>query len=186
MKTFWLPRTGWKRSLISAFIVFNVVAINSGTSKPLSQQNALQKFFTPYLRWTRLLQHWDLFVPAPRKYALAYRAEIIFKDGSTKIWRRPYPPNWSFFERHLSYNFQKWDLASNYLQIPGLLWPDLAAYLQRIYWNDANPPETIKFISSRATWPPPHETGYIGHDDSELKWEDHVLFTYLVNEKRFK
>lgn len=115
---------------------------------------------------------------------MKYRVDITFKDGTTATWRRPYPPNWSFFERHLAYNFQKWDLASNYLETPNLLWHDLAMYMQRLYWNEKNPPETISLVRSTANWPPPNETGYVRSDESLLNWSDHPIFTYHVSEKR--
>jgi hypothetical protein len=175
-----------KKIAISLFIIFNVTAILFSSSKPRPSQNPVERFFSPYLTWTRLNQNWPLFVPSPRKFAMKYRVEVRFKDGSQKVWRRPYPPNWDFFPRHLSYSFQKWDLASNYLGAPGPLWYDLANYIQRIYWDDANPPEQIVFIRSIGDWPPPNESGYVGPDESQLKWVDHQLFVYSVAEKRMQ
>jgi hypothetical protein len=177
------PHCEMWRNLISAFIIFNIVAIASGSSLPLAQQNPVQRFFSPYLVWTRLLQSWQLFVPSPRTYLINYRAEIKFKDGSVKTWKRPYPPNWDFFPRHLSYNFQKWDLAANYLEKPRLaplLWTDLAHYLVREYADDNNPPETISFFRSRVDLPPPNETGYVQPDLTHLRWSDQILYTYSV------
>jgi hypothetical protein len=172
--------------LISAFIIFNLVAIPFSSSKPAAEQNAVQRFFLPYLRWTRLLQSWPLFVPSPRKFAQKYFADITFKDGSHKIWQRPYPPNWDFFARHLSYSFQKWDLASNYLESRGPLWDDLAHYLQRLYANPSNPPEIITFMRSTANWPPPNETGYVRSDERLLQWTDQPVFTYHVTDQRIE
>ena len=100
-----------KKIFINSFIILNLVAIPIGKSTYISKENVLKRIVTPYLVWTRLLQNWPLFVPSPRTYAIKYRAEIKFKDGTVQIWQRPYPPNWDFFERHLAYSFQKWDLA---------------------------------------------------------------------------
>ncbi len=176
------------RILINAFIIFNIIAIPFSSSKPVAQQNMAQRFFLPYLRWTRLLQSWPLFVPSPRKYTAKYRAEIKFKDGSVKTWQRPYSPNWDFFERHLSYSFQKWDLASNYLESRGPLWGDLAHYLQEQYstGDPANPPEVITFIRATANWPPPNETGYARSDEKLLQWTDRTVFVYHVSDQRIE
>ncbi len=176
----------WLKSLITVFIVFNLLAIPIGTTKPLAEQNAIQRFFLPYLRWTRLLQSWPLFVPSPRKFAMKYKAEITFRDGEKKTWRRPYPPNWDFFQRHEAYNFQKWDLASNYLESSNMLWPDLVNYIERLHQNPNNPPTKIKLIREVALWPPPHTSGYVGPDDNELEWQDFPLFTYDVVERKFE
>lgn len=178
--------TRLKRNLISTFIVFNIAAVLIGVGRRNEVDlTPVQKIFMPYLVWTRLLQHWELFVPAPRKYALKYHAEISFKDGTTKSWQRPYPPNWDFFERHLSYNFQKWDLAAGYLEQRDLLWRDLTDFLLRIYANDQNPPVSVTFIRSKAERQPPHEEGYVMHEDSELQWNDSVVFKYDVATKTF-
>jgi hypothetical protein len=176
----------WRRGVISAFIIFNIVAISFGSTAPVSQQGPVERFFTPYLVWTRLLQNWRLFVPTPKKFFMNYHAEITFKDGTKKNWQRPYPPNWDFFPRHLAYQFQKWDLASNYLEQPGLsslLWEDLGSYLTRIYNDPANPPEKIEFFRSRADIPPPLETGYAQPDLSQLQWQTQLVHTYTVQDR---
>jgi hypothetical protein len=183
LATFWEK---WRRAVISAFIIFNIVAIGFGSTAPISEQNFLEKIFTPYLVWTRLLQNWRLFVPTPRKFLINYQAEITFKDGTQKTWKRPYPPHWDFFPRHLAYQFQKWDLASNYLEQPvlsSLLWADLAGYLTRIYDSPSNPPEKIEFFRSRADIPPPLETGYVQPDLAHVHWDDQLIHTYFVSER---
>src|SRR4051812_1457031 len=96
------PLSKKKRVVISAWIVYTLVAVFLGSADPLVEQNAVQRFFYPYLVWTRLLQSWKLFTPTPRKHMLKYRADLVFKDGTSKSWMRPYPPNWAFFPRHLS------------------------------------------------------------------------------------
>ena len=117
---------------------------------------------------------------------MKYRVDIVFKNGQTEVWQRPYPPNWDFFPRHLSYSFQKWDLAANYLDSSGTLRQDLANYIQHLYWNDANPPVTITLVKSMAQWPPPNESGYVGSDERLLQWTDRVQFVYHVDEKRIE
>lgn len=187
-KTSKIPLSGsrQRRLLLSAVFIFNFAAVLSGTSLPHSQQNLFQKFFAPYLLCTRLNQNWALFVPEPRKNAVKYHVDIVFKNGQTSVWQRPYPPNWDFFARHLSYSFQKWDLAANYLDSPGPIRKDLANYIQHRYWNDANPPVTITLVKSKAKWPPPNESGFVQSDEGLLQWWDQVLFVYHVDEKRME
>lgn len=178
--------TLWRHRLISAFILFNIAAIPFSTSRPVRDQNIFQRIFMPYLVWTRLNQHWPLFVPTPRQYAKRYRVDITFQSGRVATWRRPYPPNWDFFERHLAYNFQKWDLASNYLDQRGPLWVDLAEYIQNLYSDPGNPPIVISLVRETADWMPPNETGFVFHENeiNHLHWRDQRVFAYHVAEKR--
>ena len=173
----------WKRNLISAFIIFNIVGILVGQA---FNNGPIGKFYSPYLVRTRLLQRWNLFSPSPGKFARKYRVDITFQDGAKASWKRPYPPNWGFFERHLAYHFQKWDLSGDRLEEKGILWPDLSAFIQRLYWNDQNPPVLIELIREQAPVLPPHETGYAMHDESELSWTDYLVFKYFIREKRFE
>lgn len=175
----------WKRNLISFFIIFNILAILIGASKPESQLNPIQKFFNPYLVWTRLLQQWKLFVPDPRTAMVKYSVDITFKDGRMITWQRPYPPNWDFFERHLAYNFQKWDLATDYIEEKGLLWPDLAHFIEYRFRDEKNPPEIITFIRTKAKIPDPNPIGYVMHDPSEFEWGRFIVFTYHVSTGKF-
>lgn len=176
----------WKRALISGFVLFNIVAVLCSSSKPVQEQNPLERFFMPYLRWTRLNQRWPLFVPSPRKFALKFRVEIQFKDGTQKVWRRPYPPNWDFFARHLAYSFQKWDLASNYLDAPGPLWLDLVHFIEWLYREEPSPPQKIILIRSMGNWPEPAESGDPRQDENLLQWVDTTVFAYDVVNQRFE
>jgi hypothetical protein len=181
-------RRKWPRILISGFILFHMIAIPLSTSRPKSEQSLAQRIVMPYLKWTRLNQHWPLFSPTPRTYAKRYRVDIAFHDGSMTTWRRPYPPNWDFFERHLAYNYQKWDLAAKYLDQRGPLWDDLAHYIEHRYHNEQNPPEVIALVLEMADWQPPNETGWAFHENEEasLKWNERRLFTYHVADQRLE
>jgi hypothetical protein len=177
-------RERWCRRLISAFILFNITAVFFGVPKRPEERNFAEQFFNPYLKWTRLNQQWRLFVPEPRRFATKYRVEIEFMDGTRTTWQRPYPPNWDFFERHLAYNFQKWDLVADHLETSAQVRMDLAKYIQRNYQYFDSPAKYIKLIRARANWPDPHPEGYAMHEDSELAWQDHILFNYSVSERR--
>jgi hypothetical protein len=187
LESFWHPCwEKWRRTIITCFIVFNITAIASGTTRPPTQQNIAQKFFEPYLVWTRLKQGWALFAPTPRRYIKKYYAEITFHDGRKTTWQRPYPPNWDFFERHLGYQFQKWDLAANYLEEPGysnLLLADWGDYLARLFANASNPPEKIDFYRTREDMPPPNPTGYVEPDFSHLQKSVMLLRTYMIKSR---
>ncbi len=184
-----IPATAWKRRLISVFIIFNIVAISFGSSKPVAEQSFITKLVNPYLVWTRLLQNWYLFAPEPRRYLVKYRAEITFRNHAMTVWERPYPPKWDFFARHLSYQFQKWDTGSFNLEKPlisNLLWLDLSHYLEKLYANPANPPDHIYYFRSRAAVPPPNESGYVEPDFSHLKWIDDRVHVYTVTDGKLQ
>lgn len=169
----------------TAFIIFHFLAIPASSSRPRVELSWYQKIFAPYLEWTRLRQRWPLFVPEPRRYSQKYYAEVYYKNGTKRIWQRPYPPNWDFFSRHLSYNWQKLDLAANNLE-KRIVWPDFAKYIERVNQVDNVPITRIDFIRSKAQRPPPNETGYVQHDDSELVWEAETVFSYYPESQRLE
>jgi len=168
-----------KRTLISAFILLNILTATltntQGNWVPLSISSPL----LVYGRWTRLLQRWSLFSPEPRRYTQSFHFEITFRDGTKKLWERPYPPLWDFFERHHAYHWQKLDTASNHFEDPHL-WPDYAHWVQREFSNDRNPPTEIRLIRKAAEIDAPAQTGYIWHEPSELNFIEQTLFTYDV------
>jgi hypothetical protein len=165
----------WKRRFLTLFILFTWVGILVG--KPW-KDTPIGRFYYPYLIWTRQLQQWKLFTPSPRVNAFKYRVEINYRDGTRTTWMRPYPPQWDFFERQKCYHFQKWDLATNRLDSTDSLWPGLVAYMKSLYDNASNPIETIELIRMTAERQPPHEEGYVMHDDSELRWSSIIIFKY--------
>src|SRR5690606_11661101 len=77
-----------KRRLLSAFIVFNILAILFGTSQVIPE-TALKNIFHPYLHWLRLSQSWILFGPDPATYAKKYRVDVQFADLTYASWSRP-------------------------------------------------------------------------------------------------
>jgi hypothetical protein len=173
----------WK-GVISLFIIFNCLASVIAPVKPRSEQNAIQRFFYDYALWTRLLQEWSLFTPNPRKFIVYYRFQIEMQNGQKIDWVRPYPENWDFFQRHLAYNWQKFDLAGHNLDRPDL-YPDVADYMSRKFANDSNPPHTIKLFREEASIPPPKPTGDAWPTKDELHFMDVPLFTYVVADKKF-
>jgi hypothetical protein len=167
-----------RKKIINFFIIFNICAVLFASSNVIPKIPGWQQLVYPYLIWTRLAQTWWLF-PDPRRESMKFRFEIEFKDKTTKTWVRPYPPNWDFFERHLSYNFQKLDLAAPALLKDPAVQKDFSGYVMRLHWSDENPPETVKLVVSRAPWPKPTEK--LVYDDKGLFWTDKILATYHVN-----
>lgn len=175
----------WARVLISGFIAFHALAVLSGSYEQEWRPNWLNRFTHPYLTQFGLAQRWALFSPEPRRYIDRFRVEIYPKNAKKIVWSRPYPPNWDFFARHLSYNFQKWDLAGHYLEYPGLLWEDLTQYVLQLYHDDQHPAEFVKLILTKTPVPPPKETGYVGPFPSELIPSDEVIYMYDVKQGKF-
>jgi hypothetical protein len=173
------------KAVISIFIIFNALASVIPPIKSRSQQNVVERFFYPYALWTRTLQEWSLFTPNPRTSIVYYKYEIQFKNGEKKDWVRPYPENWAFFQRHLAYNWQKFDLAGHNLDRP-TLYPDVADYVSRRFQNESNPPTTVKLFREEAPLPPPKPSGDAWPLQNELHWTAISLFTYDVAEKTFK
>ena len=174
---------GWARVLINFFIIWNIAAVTIGSTKIITTPEVARRFFFPYLYWTRLLQGWLLFVPTPRFTTSKFRVDVTFQDGKIESWRRPYPPNWDFFQRHLSYQYQKWDLASDSLTSSEAVKKDFARFVLRMKWNEINPPVLVEVVCERAEWPAPHPTGYAFHEDRELVWHNIYIGKYQVKDK---
>jgi hypothetical protein len=175
-----IPSNRWKRILANAFILFNLSAVLLGSSKMYTTPLIVRQFYFPYLRWTRLLQGWLLFTPEPRRYSLKYEIEIIYENNHRVAWQRPYPPKWDFFERHLSYNFQKFDLAADYLVTDKDVRYDYCSYVLRLHWSDINPPQVVRLLTYRAEWPEPNSDGPLEYDETKLTWIRHVMASYNV------
>jgi len=181
-----LPKANWRRTLISFFIAFNITAILLGSPRFYTVIPEFRNFFYMYLWWARLHQGWVLFAPEVRTFAMKYQVEIEFKDLTHKIWIRPYPPNWDFFERHLAYNFQKFDLASVYLEKHEFIRRDYCSYVMRLYWSDSNPPKTLTLVRLTADWPKPVPNQPLVYDEKVLKWQRYILARYDVDEETKK
>jgi hypothetical protein len=182
--------TRWKRVLISAVLLFHFIAIPIGSNLKLADNPPdFLVSIARYVYYTRLWQRWALFSPEPRRFGLRYHAVLTYRDGKQRKWTRPKAPNWDFFGRHLAYNFQKWDLVSNNLDQPMLLWPGLVGYLERAYRDDFNPLEKIEFVRAHVDWPEPAPTGFVGirriSEANELPWKPNSLFVYWVKQKRW-
>lgn len=173
-----------KRLLLSAWIVCNAIPIVYCSDRNLGPLDPAARAFSPWLRWTRLLQHWGLFTPEPVKRVTRYRVEIQFADGQRVLWTRPYPPNWDFFERHLSYAYSKWDLKTGDLRDQELLWPDLANYLADLYWDYGRaPPRRFELIRSQAPLPPPPAEGDVYPDLEKLPWAEQSLGIITISSR---
>ena len=183
----WLPQNPWKRNFLSLAILFNLIVVPLGSyiAEHHRHPGGLEGLLVNYVWGLRVHQYWALFSPEPRRFAIKYSAVITYRDGHSETWRRPYPPNWAFFERHLSYNFQKWDLVNAYLDHKSGLWDDLVAYLIKSHQDKNNPVEQVRFLISTAPWPPPNTSGYVGGDTASLNWSDAPIFTYDVQNGRY-
>lgn len=182
-----LPKDRWRRNTLSALILFHIIVIPLGSywSEDRNRSNPIKAMLSNYVYGMRVRQYWALFSPEPRRHAVRYAAYILYKSGKMVIWRRPYATNWNFFQRHLAYNFQKWDLVTNNLDFKSGLWDSLVHYLSKQYEDSANPIAEIQFIRSNAPWPQPNPTGYVGGEISELRWNDRILFTYDAVNRRY-
>lgn len=101
-------------------------------------------------------------------------------------WWRPYPENWDFFQRHLAYNFQKYDLAANYLLRADFTHKDIAKFIERMFWNDSDPPIRIRLVRMTALWPPfDGKPRWLREHMDSLDWADRTVFVYDVQKERF-
>ncbi len=178
LKLFW---DKWRETILTTFIVFNIVSVVIGCTQIIHIPFEVRKIFYPYLGWTRLAQSWYLFAPEPKRVAIKYRVDITFRDQTKKSWYRPYPGKWNFFERHEAYQYQKFDLGANYLMKDPVARKDFCAYVVRLHSQEENPPESVSLFQELAKWPNPDNGKPLVYDESALKFVDHFVARYKVN-----
>jgi len=166
------------RLFISLFILLNIATVLLTNTQSAFVPADYVRPLEIYGRYTRLLQRWSLFSPEPRRFVQLFFFEILYRDGSKSTWERPMPEVSGFFQREHAYNWQKIDTASNHLEDQHL-WPDLGRWAARKFWDEKNPPQTVRLVRRIAAISPPLEDG-VWRETRDLKFTEQVVFTYDV------
>lgn len=168
-----------RRILISAFLLFHIVAILSW-SLPLNSLLVaeIKQKVTPYMLWSGLFQVWDMFAPEPPMLNAYLEAEVTFRDGRTAIWKFPRMQELGYVERYFKERYRKWANERVRADANAALWPDAARYVARQYSTPGNPPVRVRLIrhwSDIAAPPRPGETAV------PAVWRRYVFYTHFVN-----
>jgi hypothetical protein len=143
-----------QRVAISAFILFNLVAILCW-ALPVDTKlfPAVNRHTSIYMNMAGLTQGWSLFAPDPPDSNCRLGAEITHDDGSTNLWNFPVPQDYGhsyFLERD-----RKWANDSLRLDRKSVLWPDAARYIARINDNPMHHSVSVKLLRNCEPIPVP-------------------------------
>lgn len=162
-----------RRSAISAFILFHIVAIVSW-SVPMNSLlfTSVKNKVAPYMLWSGLFQSWSFYSPDPWNLNRRLAAEITYRDGRMGVWQFPVPQDFGYVRRYFK---GRW-LSLNEM-VPrdelAVLWTDAARYVARLHNDTNNPPVTVKLVRKWSEIAPP-ESG------RAEPWQQNVFFVYSV------
>lgn len=134
------------RGIISAFILFHIVAIVCWAFPfnipPITD---IKSFVRPYMVWSGMFQSWDFFAPNPKRTNSFVEAVVLTQSHRQKVWAFPRMERLGYFDRYREERYRKFTeilpLESN-----APLWPDVARHIARIVDNPADPPEAVVLI----------------------------------------
>ena len=149
-----LHPTPIQRTVVSAFIIFNLIAILCWAF-PVDTQlfPAVNHHTYYYMNLSGLSQGWSLFAPNPPNSNCRMSAEIVHQGGSTNLWNFPMPQDFNnsyFLERD-----RKWANDSLRMDRNSMLWPDAARYIARINDDSMHRPVSVKLFRVCETVPTP-------------------------------
>src|SRR6266568_2768315 len=160
-----------KRVVISAFLLFQLVVIVSGSIPAnfflvtaLHAQGfltALKEKLAPYAWAAGLQVGWDMFSPNPSRDNSYIDAEISYRNGRKQIWSFPQMQELGYAERYVKERYRRFATESLCAKENAVLWPDAARYIARLNADASNPPRTVKLVHYRSvisSLPQPGET----------------------------
>lgn len=165
-----------KRIAISAFLLFHIVVISCWCLPTNSLiVAAINARVRPYLLWSGLFQHWDMFAPDPLSLNGSVEAQITFQDGRTRTWKFPRMQDLGFVERYEKERYRKF---AEYLRADTnpALWPDAARFIARLNDSPSNPPAAVVLVRYWSAMGTPGSDGSY-HPGPR---QGNVFFAYLV------
>ncbi len=167
-----------KRTAITVFIVFNLVAIVAWAVPIDSPFTAtVRSAVGRYVLFVGLFQKWDMFSPDPSRLNNFVSATITYRNGERRLWVFPRMEMLGYFDRYAKERYRKYANDNLRLDSNAQLWPDAARYVARINnTNPANPPVSVVLIRYWSTVPPPDPNGYY----VESPWQQYPFFRYAV------
>src|SRR6201986_4381906 len=135
---------GLRRGVISAFILFHLVAI-ACVAVPLKSLAGAKDLFMPYMRWSGLFQSWDMFAPEPQSVDSYLKAVVFTRDHHIKVWSFPRMEELPVSQKFRKERYRKFAEVLPQPQFAPL-WPDVAAHLARLLNNPADPPDKVLLI----------------------------------------
>jgi hypothetical protein len=158
-----LPETaemrGFWRGIVSAFILFHLIAILCW-ALPLNfaPMEDVKTLTRPYMVWSGLFQSWDFFAPNPKSANAYIEAAVITQDRHQFLWAFPRMEQLGYFERYRKERYRKFAEVLP-LQRNAMLWPVVAQRIGGFFKNPADPPQSVVLIQFSAPIQPGLEHG---------------------------
>ena len=144
-----LSREEWARirkPIISAFLILHCTLNYCYLFNNHPYINNVNRFFFGYYAFMGLEQAWNVFSPGPRTTNPHLKALITYQDGTTRLWTYPRMERLDFFTKIPKERYRKFFDDNAAWNIP-VVWPDIAHYVARINYFDAdNPPILVSLI----------------------------------------
>jgi hypothetical protein len=167
-------RSGFRRKLISAFILFHLIAITLWAI-PYDLPSIVQgrEIIAPYMRWTGLFQRWDMFAPEPILKNRYLKAVVITTHHHIYTWSYPRMDQLSFGERYRKERYRK--LAENLTEDQNpLLLADVVNHIARFYNDPNDPPEKVILLKYETQMTPWSDDGNQLEPKPEVLYEDYI------------
>lgn len=141
---------GFWRGIVSAFILFHLIAILCW-ALPLdfAPMEDVKMLTRPYMVWSGLFQSWDFFAPNPKSANAYVEAAVIAQDRHQFVWAFPRMEQLGYFTRYEKERYRKFAEVLP-LERNSMLWPGVAQRVGGFFKNPANPPQTVVLIQFSA------------------------------------
>jgi len=164
--------------VISAFIVYHLLALTIWLWPPSLLRTALLPPFYNYIAFFGLWQRWNVFAPDPKNWNQYLTATIVFADHSKKVWEFPRMERFDVLSRMQKERYRKWSHEGVNDFSQSRIWPDTARYIARLNYSAQNPPVMISLTRHWSWIPAP-----VGGPHREIKdaGGQYTFFTYAVS-----
>ena len=135
--------SGFRRGVISIFILFNMIAILSwAIPLQVTPVPQIKEIVRPYLLWAGLFQSWDFFAPNPRPVNSYIEAVAGTQQHHTRVFNFPRMEQLSYGQRYREERYRKFAEVLCDSQYAAL-WPDVARHVARLLDSSTDPPRTV-------------------------------------------
>ncbi len=126
--------------------------------------------------WSGLFQTWNMFAPEPMKLNGYVEAEVIFRNGDSRVWSFPRTERLGVIERYRKERYRKF--GNEYLRMDAYsgLWPDTARFIARANRQRSNEPAIVILNRYWSQIRPPGPDGSLRADP----WMRARFYVYVV------
>jgi hypothetical protein len=135
-----------RKTLISAFILWQIFAVTSWLLPPGKENSYLMAIAAPYMQITGYWQSWTMFSPNPMRDDYFVQAQIKYADGTTRDWNIPRTHDMGLIEAYQKERYRKMIENAGW-KTNKTMYPYLARYA--MIENDRGPqtyPATVTLV----------------------------------------